>query len=490
MRSELFHIPNQIGPIPFLKPEGWSYGLGLLLLIALVWGGLLLFSKYRRQGTGGDFLGSLAVWIAICLIIVFVIPRISEPKGLIIRGYGVMLVVAVVGGVALAMWRASQVGANPEIILSMMFLIFVGGLVGARGMYVIEYWEKYAPKSWDGDGVMASLRSIINVTEGGLAVYGSFLGASVCFGIFVWKYKLPALALCDILVASLLLGQGLGRVGCLLNGCCYGGVCETPGVPSVTFPFKSPAQDHQVRKGQTYLHGLKFPLEAEPPGWFQRQLSWIFNVQFAAEYQINSEANATVAEVEPGSAAEKAGIRPGQRIVGISPAGAAREAKATITNPTMDTVLRELFSLDGKEGREDVMLLVAGEKGAELKRWAVSPAALNRSLPVHPTQVYSAINAWIMALFAWAYFPFRRRDGEVFTLMLMIFPISRFMEEWIRTDESAFVLGMTISQAISLGLILSSSVFWYFILRQPSGGKLTPQDWEKYNARWAMAGSG
>ena len=58
-----------------------------------------------------------------------------------------------------------------------------------------------------------------------------------------------------------------------------------------------------------------------------------------------------------------------------------------------------------------------------------------RSLPIHPTQLYSALDAALMALILWFAYPFRRRDGEIFALLITIYPITRFLLEVVRSDE-------------------------------------------------------
>jgi phosphatidylglycerol:prolipoprotein diacylglycerol transferase len=74
-----------------------------------------------------------------------------------------------------------------------------------------------------------------------------------------------------------------------------------------------------------------------------------------------------------------------------------------------------------------------------------------------------------------AYEPFRRRDGELFALMLTIYPLTRFLLEIIRTDESAiFHTGLSISQNVSLAAMLGVAALWFFILRRPRGTSLAP----------------
>ena len=90
----------------------------------------------------------------------------------------------------------------------------------------------------------------------------------------------------------------------------------------------------------------------------------------------------------------------------------------------------------------------------------------DHSRPVHPTQLYSSIGAFLICLLLLAYDPYRRRDGELWALMLTVYPVSRFLEEMIRTDEPAiFGTGMTISQNISLVLLLCAGALWAYLLR-------------------------
>ena len=85
------------------------------------------------------------------------------------------------------------------------------------------------------------------------------------------------------------------------------------------------------------------------------------------------------------------------------------------------------------------------------------------SLPVHPTQLYSAIDGLILLILLSAYYPLRRRDGEVMGLLMVAYPITRFLIEYLRNDEAVFVAGMTISQAISVGSSSGTVVYWAWL---------------------------
>jgi phosphatidylglycerol:prolipoprotein diacylglycerol transferase len=94
----------------------------------------------------------------------------------------------------------------------------------------------------------------------------------------------------------------------------------------------------------------------------------------------------------------------------------------------------------------------------------------DRSRPVHPTQLYSAIDGALLGWLLWSFFPYRRRDGEAIALLLTIHPITRFLLEIIRTDEPAvFGTGLTISQNVSLILLACGAGLWWYLSRQPRG---------------------
>lgn len=445
MYQTLFHIPNRIGPIPFLTwNEDW--GFGLVWLVLVLSGGLVLFSKVRREGWTRDAVTSLLTLLGVAAAYVVIVPKIVDPQGLPVQGYGVMLLLAVTLGIVLAIYRSRQMGVDPEIIYSITFWVFIGGIIGARLFYVVEYYEQFLRYDSQGGLLLKdTIVAMINLTRGGLVVYGSFLGAALAFGVLAWRHRLPVLPLSDYLVASLVLGQGIGRIGCLLNGCCFGGVCEQPNLPQITFPFGSPPHVRQIETGDVFLHGIK--LEGDQAG------------------------PVIISEVEPASPAAAAGLEAGQTVVTIN--------DMLVTSPAQ--AYQVLLSIKGPG--EEITVRTRGNLRPHSWRSADPP---ERSLPVHPTQIYSAINGLLFFFFAWAYFPFRRRDGQVFATLLTLFPITRFLMEIIRIDEPhAFWLGMTISQLISVLLIVASVPFWIWVLRQPKDQMMGPADWQPYNERWA-----
>ena len=90
------------------------------------------------------------------------------------------------------------------------------------------------------------------------------------------------------------------------------------------------------------------------------------------------------------------------------------------------------------------------------------------SLPVHPTQLYSVIDGLLLMILLLAYFPLRKRDGQVMALLMMTYPLTRILIEYLRSDELIFFAGMTISQNISLVLLACGAIFWYALSRGPA----------------------
>jgi phosphatidylglycerol---prolipoprotein diacylglyceryl transferase len=226
----------------------------------------------------------------------------------------------------------------------------------------------------------------------------------------------------DMIAPSLVIGLAFGRIGCLLNGCCYGGLSDRPW--AVTFPPTSPPYQDQVAHGDM----LGFHLAAD------------------------NLYRPTVVRVEANSPAAKAGVAVGDVLAGVngSPTPLFDQAATALVEAA---ALHESTTLQLTSGR--TLVLPAAE---------LPP----RSRPVLPTQIFSSINAGLLCWFLWSYYPFRRRDGEVVALLLTIYPITRFLLEILRIDESpVFGTGLSISQNISLVVFVGAIGLWCYLAHRP-----------------------
>jgi phosphatidylglycerol:prolipoprotein diacylglycerol transferase len=164
--------------------------------------------------------------------VLFEIPGLGLP----IYGFGLMMVLGFLSGIWLARRRAEQLGIDPEIISNLGMICLIGGIVGCRLLYVVHFWsEDFAPR-FAREGFLPGLLHVIDVRSGGLEFLGGLvLTTLLVVGYVTWK-RLPLGTLMDILVPSLALGHALGKVGCFLNGCCYGAVCEPAFPTAAVFP--------------------------------------------------------------------------------------------------------------------------------------------------------------------------------------------------------------------------------------------------------------
>jgi phosphatidylglycerol:prolipoprotein diacylglycerol transferase len=419
MRPTLFHIPDTLFHLPL-------FGAGLLLAVWAAFGLILLVWLVRRQGFNADTRSYLPLLLIVAAAIYWLLPSLDEPgQGLPIRSYGLMMLLGIVTGTLLAIRRARPLGMNSDQVVSMVFWIVVPGILGARAFYVIEYWTDFRRLTADGSlALLPTVGAVLNIAQGGLVVYGSYIGGLIGLFAFARRYGQAMLALGDLIVPSVALGMVFGRLGCLMNGCCFGDLCELPW--AMTFPFGSPPYVHQVEKGQLFLHGLKL--------------------------RDGTQGAPTIADVEPGSPAAQAGLAMDQQILAINgyPIHSVGEARTL------------LFQVH-EPGQT---LSVTTAESTAPHRWKYSGPP-PRSLAVHPAQAYGSINGLILVLLLLAYAPFRRRDGELLALMMTVYPITRFLQECLRTDEPpALGTPMTISQNVSVLMFLTAMGLWFYLLRR------------------------
>ena len=263
--------------------------------------------------------------------ILFRVPGLNLP----LYGFGLMLTIALFASMYLTEWRARREGLGDVKVDVLAIWVLIGGLIGARAFFVIEYRHQ-----------LKSLWQIFEIWNGGIVFYGSIIGGAVGFEVYRRLHPFPIRPMMDAIAPALALGIAFGRIGCFLNGCCYGDVCRLPW--AVTFPQKSSPWYHQVDLGLIPTNAL-------------------------------------------------------------------------------------------------------------------------RSLPIHPTQLYSSLDGLILLLLLTAYYPLRRRDGEVMALMMVAYPVTRFLIERLRNDEPRMVFGLTISQAISVVVFAAGLAYWAYLRTLPKG---------------------
>jgi len=242
-------------------------------------------------------------------------------------GYGTL----VLTGFLTAKWvgerRAERAGLDPLMVFDLTFWTLLGGVVGGRLFYVIQYADQIFKHA---QTIGQKLFAAINLSGGGLVLIGAMLGGAVAYFGFARSRRLPALAYLDLLTPSIFIGEAFGRLGCLMYGCCFGDACQLPW--SVTFGPGSAAFETLQGRGYLSQHALE-------------------------------------------------------------------------------------------------------------------------TMPLHPTQVYMSLNAALLALVTYAYYPYRVRTGQVFAVGMILYALTRFFIEFVRADELGQLgTGLTISQLLSLAI--------------------------------------
>ena len=153
---------------------------------------------------------------------------------LTVKSYGLMLVIGFLAAVHIIRKLSRNITPDPQMITNASLYSLIAGVVGARIFYVIHYYDSFKD----------NLVRVFAIWEGGLELLGGVLAAILVIVLYLRYHKLPIRQYLDILVIGLMLALVFGRIGCFLNGCCFGKPAELPW--AVSFPYGSYAYTSQV----------------------------------------------------------------------------------------------------------------------------------------------------------------------------------------------------------------------------------------------------
>lgn len=162
-------------------------------------------------------------------------PVICRLGPLTVYSYGLSLVLAFTIATLLLRRQAREQGLNPELLFNLSFVILVSGIVGARILYVILNLKTYLNKPLQ----------ILMLNQGGLAWFGGLIVASLSCMVYLSYKGLDIYKIFDLTIPYVALGQAIGRIGCFLNGCCYG-------LESLRFGLYFPTHDAVLIPTQLY----------------------------------------------------------------------------------------------------------------------------------------------------------------------------------------------------------------------------------------------
>jgi phosphatidylglycerol:prolipoprotein diacylglycerol transferase len=161
--------------------------------------------------------------------------------------HAVFTALAVLVGVWLAGRLARRQGISTDLVSDVAVWAVVGGVIGARLFHVLDHLPFY----------LANPLLIPAVWEGGIAVYGAFIGGLVAGCIAAWRAKADAWRLLDIAAPAILVGQAIGRFGCLCNGDAWG--ADATGCPlclAIRYTHQNDLLPAQLRGVPTYAYPI------------------------------------------------------------------------------------------------------------------------------------------------------------------------------------------------------------------------------------------
>jgi phosphatidylglycerol:prolipoprotein diacylglycerol transferase len=159
-------------------------------------------------------------------------PRLFQVGPFTLYSFGLLVVLGFGAGIWLASRLARERGLNGEAFIDGALVILFASILGARLLFVALNWQGY----------LSHLTDVAALWRGGMSFHGGAI-AGILAGVAYMRFRrLPVLAMADAAAPGLALGSAIGRVGCLLNGCCYGGPTTLPW--GLHFPGTAPGVAH------------------------------------------------------------------------------------------------------------------------------------------------------------------------------------------------------------------------------------------------------
>lgn len=152
-------------------------------------------------------------------------PEMFRIGPLVIGSYGVMLALAFIAGTLITTKLAERRGLDNNVVLNLIFIIMISAIIGSRLLYVLFHLEEFQGR-WIYTALPVQKDGTIGL--GGLIFLGGVLGAILAGTVYVRLKNMPLWKFTDVTAPSIAFGIFLGRIGCFLNGCCFGKACTLP----------------------------------------------------------------------------------------------------------------------------------------------------------------------------------------------------------------------------------------------------------------------
>jgi phosphatidylglycerol:prolipoprotein diacylglycerol transferase len=140
-------------------------------------------------------------------------PIIAKIGSFTIYSYGMMVAIAFLLGIFISKIEALRKDIKPDLIYDFAFYLVIVSIIGARVYYILFF---------DLKAFLEDPISIFKVWQGGLSIHGGIFGGIITGLVFSKIRKISFWTLADIVSPPIIIGQAIGRIGCFLNGCCFG----------------------------------------------------------------------------------------------------------------------------------------------------------------------------------------------------------------------------------------------------------------------------
>jgi phosphatidylglycerol:prolipoprotein diacylglycerol transferase len=192
-----------------------------------------------------------------------------------VKSYGTFMVLGFLTALFLMRYLGRRLRLDPILLTNAALYTLIAGIVGARIFYVLHHFDQFK----------GNLLGVFAIWRGGLEFLGGVVLAMVFLVGYLRRHRLPVRRILDIMAIGLMAGLMFGRVGCLLNGCCWGKPTDLPW--GIRFPYRSFAYRSQIEpnpgRGRTEPH-LHLPqsymhFDANDGGWSPKPLEWLTEQQ-------------------------------------------------------------------------------------------------------------------------------------------------------------------------------------------------------------------
>ncbi len=143
-----------------------------------------------------------------------------------IHYYGICIALGFLAATGLMLWKRERAGMTRDQVFDFAMTALLTGIFGARALYVIQNWETHSGIAW-----------IFRIDQGGLVFYGGFILAITCVMLYAKRKKISIPALLDVTAIGIAVAHAFGRLGCFMQGCCFGKAADGAGVCTVRFPL-------------------------------------------------------------------------------------------------------------------------------------------------------------------------------------------------------------------------------------------------------------